>query len=76
MGGFDEGGYLWMVCWMVLLIEENFNDYKKVEKKVFELFVEMKVVMFKKVDIEFVLFVVIFELYKGMVLVVIVVFII
>jgi len=45
--------------------EENFNDYKKAEKKALELLKEMRAVTPKKVDIELALLVAIFELHKG-----------
>jgi hypothetical protein len=45
--------------------EENFNDYKKAEKKALELLAEMKAATPKKVDIELALLVAIFELHKG-----------
>ncbi len=45
--------------------EENFNDYKKAEKKALELLAEMRAVTPKKVDIELALLVAIFELHKG-----------
>ena len=45
--------------------EQNFNDYKKAEKKALELLAEMKAVSPKKVDIELALLVAIFELHKG-----------
>jgi response regulator RpfG family c-di-GMP phosphodiesterase len=44
--------------------EENFNDYKKAERKALELLREMKAVSPKKVDIELALLVAIFELHK------------
>ena len=45
--------------------EENFNDYKKAEKKALEILAEMKSATPKKVDIELALLVAIFELHKG-----------
>jgi hypothetical protein len=45
--------------------EENFNDYKKAEKKALEILAEMKAATPKKVDIELALVVAIFELHKG-----------
>ena len=45
--------------------EENFNDYKKAEKKALELLAAMKAATPKKVDIELALLVAIFELHKG-----------
>ena len=45
--------------------EENFQDYKKAEKKALELLAAMKSVTPKKVDIELALLVAIFELHKG-----------
>jgi hypothetical protein len=65
VGGLDEGGYLRTACWMASPTEENFNDYKKAEKKALELLAEMKAATPKKVDIELALLVAIFELHKG-----------
>lgn len=45
--------------------EENFNDYKKAEKKALELLAAMKATTPKKPDIEVALLVAIFELHKG-----------
>jgi hypothetical protein len=45
--------------------DENFNDYKKAEKKALELLAAMKGATPKKVDIELALLVAIFELHKG-----------
>ena len=45
--------------------EENFNDYKRAEKKALELLAAMKAATPKKVDIELALLVAIFELHKG-----------
>ena len=45
--------------------EENFNDYKKAEKKALELLAAMKATTPKKADIEVALLVAIFELHKG-----------
>ena len=45
--------------------EENFNDYKRAEKKALELLAAMKAASPKKVDIELALLVAIFELHKG-----------
>ncbi len=45
--------------------EQNFQDYKRAEKKALELLAEMKAVTPKKVDIELALLVAIFELHKG-----------
>ena len=45
--------------------EENFNDYKKAEKKALEILAAMKAASPKKVDIELALLVAIFELHKG-----------
>ncbi|MGJ8656662.1 MAG: hypothetical protein ACSHX6_09425 [Akkermansiaceae bacterium] len=45
--------------------EQNFQDYKKAEKKALELLVEMKATSAKKTDIELALLVAIFELHKG-----------
>ena len=45
--------------------EENFQDYKRAEKKALELLAQMKAVTPKKVDIELALLVAIFELHKG-----------
>jgi hypothetical protein len=44
--------------------EENFNDYKKAERKALELLREMKAASPKKVDIELALLVAVFELHK------------
>jgi hypothetical protein len=45
--------------------EENFNDYKRAEKKALEILAAMKATSAKKVDIELALLVAIFELHKG-----------
>jgi hypothetical protein len=45
--------------------EQNFQDYKRAEKKALQLLAEMKNVTPKKVDIELALLVAIFELHKG-----------
>lgn len=45
--------------------EQNFQDYKKAEKKALELLAQMKAATPKKVDIELALLVAIFELHKG-----------
>ena len=45
--------------------DENFNDYKKAERKALELLREMKAVSAKKTDIELALLVAIFELHKA-----------
>lgn len=45
--------------------EQNFQDYKKAEKKALELLAGMKSATPKKVDIELALLVAIFELHKG-----------
>ena len=50
---------------MPTLIEKNFNDYKKAEKKALEILAEMKATSPKKGDIELALLVAIFELHKG-----------
>jgi hypothetical protein len=44
--------------------EENFNDYKNVERKALEVLAAMKAVTPKKVDIEVALLVAIFELHR------------
>ncbi|MEO6995682.1 MAG: hypothetical protein ABI273_18900 [Lacunisphaera sp.] len=44
---------------------DNFNDYKKAEKKALELLAAMKATTPKKADIEVALLVAIFELHKG-----------
>lgn len=44
---------------------ENFNDYKKAERKALQLLAEMKATTPKNVDIELALLVAIFELHKG-----------
>ena len=46
-------------------IEQNFNDYKKAEKKALEILAELKATSPKKGDIELALLVAIFELHKG-----------
>lgn len=43
---------------------ENFNDYKRAEKKALELLAEMKATTPKSVDIELALLVAVFELHK------------
>ena len=45
--------------------EENFNDYKRAERKALEILAAMKAASPKKVDIELALLVAIFELHKG-----------
>lgn len=45
--------------------EQNFQDYKRAEKKALELVAAMKTVSPKKTDIEVALIVAIFELHKG-----------
>jgi hypothetical protein len=45
--------------------EQNFQDYKRAEKKALELLAEMKAVTPKKADIEIALLVALFELHKG-----------
>jgi len=45
--------------------DENFNDYKKAEKKALEILAAMKAVSPKNTDIELALIVSIFELHKG-----------
>lgn len=45
--------------------DQNFQDYKRAEKKALELLAAMKAVTPKKVDIELALLVAIFELHKG-----------
>ncbi len=45
--------------------EENFQDYKRAEKKALEILAAMKAATPKKVDIELALLVAIFELHKG-----------
>jgi len=50
---------------MATPIDENFQDYKKAEKKALELLAAMKTASAKKVDIELALLVAIFELHKG-----------
>lgn len=47
--------------------DANYQDYKKAEKKAFELLAAMKAVSPKKTDIELALLVAIFELHKGQV---------
>ena len=50
---------------MPTLIDQNFNDYKKAEKKALEILADMKATSPKPVDIELALLVAIFELHKG-----------
>ena len=50
---------------MVTPAEENFSDYKKVERKALERLAAMKAATPKKVDIELALLVAVFELHKG-----------
>ena len=45
--------------------EQNFQDYKRAEKKALELVAAMKATSPKKTDIELALLVAIFELHKG-----------
>jgi hypothetical protein len=45
--------------------DQNFQDYKRAEKKALELLAAMKAVTPKKADIELALLVAIFELHKG-----------
>jgi hypothetical protein len=45
--------------------EQNFQDYKRAEKKALEIMAEMKAASARKVDIELALLVAIFELHKG-----------
>ena len=45
--------------------DQNFQDYKRAEKKALEILAEMKSVSAKKVDIELALIVSVFELHKG-----------
>ena len=45
--------------------EQNFQDYKRAEKKALEIVATMKATSAKKVDIELALIVAIFELHKG-----------
>jgi hypothetical protein len=45
--------------------DQNFQDYKRAERKALQLLAEMKAVTPKKVDIELALIVAIFELHKG-----------
>jgi hypothetical protein len=46
--------------------DQNFQDYKKAEKKALELLAAMKAATPKKADIEVALLVAIFELHKGL----------
>ncbi len=46
--------------------DQNFQDYKRAEKKALEIVAAMKATSAKKVDIELALIVAIFELHKGM----------
>jgi len=50
---------------MATPLDENFNDYKRAEKKALELLAAMKSTTPKKADIELALLVAIFELHKG-----------
>jgi hypothetical protein len=43
---------------------ENFNDYKRAERKALEILAEMKAATPRKVDIELALLVAVFELHK------------
>lgn len=45
--------------------EQNFQDYKRAEKKALEIMAEMKTTSARKADIELALLVAIFELHKG-----------
>lgn len=45
--------------------DQNFQDYKRAEKKALELLAEMKKVSPRKVDIELALIVALFELHRG-----------
>ena len=45
--------------------DQNFQDYKRAEKKALEIVAAMKATSAKKVDIELALLVAIFELHKG-----------
>lgn len=45
--------------------DQQFQDYKRAEKKALEILASMKAVTPKKVDIELALLVAIFELHKG-----------
>lgn len=45
--------------------DQNFQDYKRAEKKALSILAEMKATTPKKVDIEIALLVTIFELHKG-----------
>lgn len=45
--------------------DQNFQDYKRAEKKALELMAAMKATTPKKVDIELALIVAVFELHKG-----------
>ena len=46
--------------------DQNFQDYKKAEKKALELLAAMKAASPKKTDIELALLVAVFELHKGL----------
>lgn len=59
------GGLVRPLCAMATPNEENFNDYKRAEKKALQLLAEMKAVSPKTADIELALLVAIFELHKG-----------
>jgi len=45
--------------------DQNFQDYKRAEKKALEIMAEMKTASARKADIELALLVAIFELHKG-----------
>ncbi|MEO6005811.1 MAG: hypothetical protein ABIZ04_25550 [Opitutus sp.] len=45
--------------------EQNFQDYKRAEKKALQIVAEMKATTAKNVDIELALLVAVFELHKG-----------
>ena len=64
-GRLTTGGLVRPLCAMATPNEENFNDYKRAEKKALQLLAEMKAVSPKTADIELALLVAIFELHKG-----------
>ncbi len=61
----DAGGRVPPLGRMATSTDENFNDYKRAERKALEILREMKAVSAKKTDIELALLVAIFELHKA-----------
>ncbi len=60
----DHGGVWRAPCGMAKPTPENFQDYKRAEKKALEILAAMKAVTPRKVDIELALLVAVFELHK------------